>query len=292
MRWIFVVLATFAVACSGANGAPQRNVFQPVSQSDFTDDVIVALQDGGDVGCVKRLDAGGIQFGPDEDDCEAYALYTDNTYAKYIQEPERKDELIARLAAAGRALVKQGEDAFGLPDDYREALVVILRQKDYGTVETGGKAPLLVTRPFAGDLNMLLALDSATTLKPVTTELISASGLAVDELYDLAFANTRKRMGELEIAQDEGVEIVYAGTGLATGHLALPESCDMDTAPYYALVLDRDTYARAPDKPAGGARRLAEAARDIRATPNGFSSSLIHCSGGEWLAVDAARVLE
>jgi len=293
MRIFFNAFVFCLVACSLAESGLAEGGQTRLTQEQFTDEVIAALTAKDAVDCVRRTDEGSFTFGAGAEDCSERAMYTDNLYAAYLADADRKDELISRLVTVATNALEGGDQAADLPRDYHERLVVILRPSTYGTGILNGTPPLkLVMRPFAGDMSTILALDSADTLMPMTKPMLDQAELSEDDLYALAFVNTSRRIGPIENERDGDLEYVYAPSGLATGVLALPSSCMADTQPYYALVLDRDTYVSAPASAETGVSTLAAHVLKLQSANTGFSQSLMYCRYGTWSDADVKALVE
>ena len=292
MRLLFRILVLFIIACAPGISASRASAQELLTLEQFTDEVISVLKATGAVECVNRLDEGGFHYGTTPDDCENFAMFTDNIYNVYRAEPERKDDLISRLVNASVETLLSDDDFGRLPDDYQERLVVVLRPVDYGAPVLDSPPIELVMRPVAGDMAAMLAVDSADALMPLVPDMVEESDKPEDELYAMAYENTRQRMGRVEREKDGELEYVYAATGLATGILALPKSCTAKTKPYYAVVLDRDTFVRASGGARAGVGALARFVLDHRGQNTSFSETLMYCHNGEWSAADPAALAD
>jgi hypothetical protein len=141
-------------------------------------------------------------------------------------------------------------------------------------------------------MSIVLALDSADTLMPMTMPMLDQTELSEDDLFALAFVNTLRRMGPVQNERDGDLEYVYAPSGLATGKLALPSSCMADTQPYYALILDRDTYVSAPASAKTGVSVLAAYVLKLRGDTTSLSQSLMYCRDSKWIDADLKALVE
>lgn len=286
MRWIISAIGLMVAACSPADSDEHSVMREHLSRASFTQEAMSAVKANEQVACVEPIDDGSFSFGADSEDCQTHTFFTDNMYEAYLADPLAKDAVIARLVSVSVASLTD-QDKIGLmPDDFRERIVVLLRPAGYGESIPGVPAIPVVKKPFAGDMVVLLALDSPDSLAAVTKEMLGDIDTQESELYALAFENTRERVDELQIQTDKDIEFVSAVSGLATGHLSLPESCDADTAPYYAVVLDRDTYARTPASATKGVAALASYLVKARKQNAGFSQTLLSCDSGIWSAAD------
>lgn len=292
MRLLFRMFLVFLTACAPGTSDKQVSAQGLLTLEQFTDEVIRELRATGEIECVNRIDGGGFHYGATSGDCETFTMFTDNTYNAYKAEPERKDALISRLVNVSVEALLSADGIGSLPDDYQDRLVVVLRPTDYGAPVPDSPPIGLVMRPIAGDMAAMLAVDSADSLMPLLPDMVEESGKPEDELFALAYENTRQRMGRVEREKDGDLEYVYAATGLATGILALPKSCTAKTKPYYAVVLDRDTFVRSSEVAKAGVGALARFVLDHRGQNTSFSETLMYCHNGEWSAADAAALAD
>lgn len=275
-----VVLWIFAAAFGSFAWA------ETISRGAFTDDVIAALKSEGLASCVRRLDEGGFSVGADETDCDSLRIFTDNQYRAYLLDPENKSTYIGKLIAVARDALAVAEEGLAYPSDYMESLVVIVRPEDYGS-ELGTDAHKdLVSRPLAGTYRIFLAFDSPDRLMATGREGMPFIGMSDDELFELAAENTRNRMGAVSRTPEMGVIVVHAEGGLAPSLLALPETCAEEAQGYYALMLDGFTHAEVPEGETEAVTQLARIGMYNFIWQDSRYDTLLHCSGGNWVAAD------
>lgn len=265
---------------------------QPVSWGVFTDDVIAALKSEGLANCVRRLDEGGFSFGPDEDDCDGLRMFTENQYKAYLLDPENRCIYIDKLTNLARNVVASSADGKTYPADYMESLIVIVRPETYGS-ELGVDAPTdMTSRPLAGSYRIFLAFDFPDKLMATGLKGIPFAGMSEDDLFELAAENTRKRMGAVSRTPDMGVTLVHSEGSLSPSLLALPETCTEETPGYYALMLDGFTYAEVPEGAPEAVTQLARIGMYNFIWEDSRYDTLLHCSGGEWVAADMQALAE
>lgn len=265
---------------------------QPVSWGMFTDEVIASLKSEGIATCVRRLDEGGFSFGPDETDCDVFRVFTENQYKAYLLDPENKSIYIDKLTTLAQDVVASSADEESYPPDYMESLIVIVRPETYGS-ELGVDAPKdMTSRPLAGSYRIFLAFDFPDKLMVTGLKGIPFAGLSEDDLFELAAENTRKRMGAVSRTPDMGVTVVHSEGSLSPSLLALPETCTEETPGYYALMLDGFTYAEVPEGAPEAVTQLARIGMYNLIWEKRGYDTLLHCSGGAWVAADMQALAE
>lgn len=204
-------------------------------------------------------------------------------YIEYLRAPGDVEGVIGRVIAT----LSQDDSELAASVD---RLVVILRPPK-PTVDHGDLDDVrdLITRPFAGDLVQILAIDSAASLRYAEREDLQKLKLSEDEAWARGLANLKTRMGLLDVAPMEGAEdlIAVSGhSGLAPSALLLPGACAPGKNSLPILVLARHFFVHPVDGKAvtmGGFWRLAE----FEATsPEAFSRKVIACRDGQWATIE------
>lgn len=203
-------------------------------------------------------------------------------YIEYLRDPEQVEDVISRVIAT----LSQDDSELAANAD---RLVVILRPPE-PTVELGpAEAEGLLTRPFAGDLVQVLAIDSAASIRYADAEDLGELGMTEDQAWARALANLPVRMGELDVGPlEEAEDLIAVGneSGLAPSVLLLPGACDAGKSGLPILVLARHFFVQPADGTAetmGGFWRLAEFEKT---SPEAFSREVIACRDGRWATVE------
>lgn len=203
-------------------------------------------------------------------------------YIEYLRTPDHLDYVIDRMIAT----LKQDEAELA---PRPERLVVILRTKDT-QVELGPSKPVgVISRPFAGDLVQILAIDSPAAIQYAGKETLQALGMSEDQAWDRGLANLPERMGRLEVEPMEQIRQLTATSsesGLATSALLLPAACALGTNGKLVLILARHFFVQPrteDERTIAGFWRLA---RFELTNPEAYSRTVIACRDGRWAAVE------
>lgn len=133
-------------------------------------------------------------------------VYTGNAYGWYREEPERRDHFIG-------ILVRGSVLGDPMPEASLENLVAVIRPAEYA--DDG-----LLSRPFAGELVAIVALDSPEAIG--YPDWASLSSLAANEeaVWTAALANAERLRGDLEVTSThDGLVIVNSAQGVASSML-------------------------------------------------------------------------
>jgi len=203
-------------------------------------------------------------------------------YIEYLRRPEDVEEVIDRVIAT----LSQDEAELAANAD---RLVVILRPPR-PTVEFGPSDPgELISRPFAGDLIQVLAIDSAAAIRYAQPEDLREVGLSEDQAWARALANLPTRMGALEAGPMEDAEdliAVGADSGLAPSALLLPGACRPGENGPPVLVLARHFFVQPADEAGPTTAGFWRLARFEATSPEAFSRKVIACRDGRWATIE------
>ena len=263
-----------------------------LTQKAFTDEVIANIQSAEQARCVRRQDDGSFTFGPNEGDCDSVQIFTDNTYATYLDTPDDKVAHIELLISTALKIHGQIAQEGVLEAGFRENLVAIVRPESYLAMQTpdGSASAHLLSRPLAGDLHIILAHNEPELLRMAGDDLPTNAEMSESELFDIAFENSRKKMGEITAEVIDGVELRTAESSLISAELALPENCGAETSPYFAALIDRNVYMLAPaDQPVRIRSFLGRYTFELGARSI-LSPTILHCEGGRWTAVEPSAL--
>ncbi len=202
--------------------------------------------------------------------------YFGNVYQAYLKQPDQLDDLIANyihtLAQAAAAQAPQDTDI--------EKLVVLLRPQAY--IEVAGDE--LITRPFTGDMCMVLMEDSSTSLRSIKAEDLSPIGLTEEDAFERALENLHHMIGPLTTEDLSGMKFVTAESGLALGQPIL-EARQTNAPPKAIFIHDRNAYFEVTlDTPEAG-EMLLQYADALMAREETFSNMVLFFEEGEWRAV-------
>ena len=249
-----------------------------LSQNDFREALISRLQTQSDTPvCAHDLADGGFRAGPSADNCEYYA-YVDTTYASYVVAPDRLDEILDNEATRLLQVIEGGVDETGFED----RLVVQLRPNSFLTTTSGEHDDAMVTRRFTQDLVAVLMLDSAETISVVDEDQLVEFGLTEDDAFDLAIANTRDRMGNVNVNTYKTLEVLSSDNGLITGELWLPETCNAQSRDAVYFVYDYNGVLKADRNNVIGISNLLSMARGMVNQGKSATDSVVSCSSGKW----------
>jgi hypothetical protein len=203
-------------------------------------------------------------------------------YRSYVSDPGDLAFYVGKLVGpAGEGL--KALDGQGAPLD-RNRLVVLLRPDAYLKSAEESRVEI-VWRPFAGDMIAVLAQEDQGMFRYHPKQDLAAAGLNEVDAWALALDNLRKQHGSMQRTPNQaGAEHVTAPSGVATGFLALPESCQVDGPDYDAHVVDRDSYFRADLGKPDASPMLAGYVAELLASPPVYSSNLLSCLDGHWYA--------
>lgn len=205
------------------------------------------------------------------------------SYEYYEKDPERSEEIIEGLIATLQ------DEAGGTPAS-RGNLVIVVRPVG-AKVEFGDGQTISLSRPFAGDLIQILAVDSENSIRYAGRDDLTKLKLTEAEAWRLGLSNLSARMGKLETIPLEGIEGllgVGSESGLGPSALLGPPPCGPGSERpegQLVLVMARDFFAvPANDQPASLAVFWAMAKHEA-ASPEAFSRTAITCKGGRWIPI-------
>lgn len=268
------ILVALTIGVSGVGPAAAQEV--AIAPAQFRDDVAALLRAERPDLCIRVVDEWTLHFGESEEACEHF-LAIDNMYREYLSDPGRLEDLQSRLARSGIAIMS-GRDM----SNFANRLVVVLRPAGYAAFDDRFE---VVSRSFAGDLIAVMMLDSELTLSAVNPENLVEHDMSADEGFALAEINLRERMGDVVIESVDGMEVVGAESGLATGLLWLSESCTPQSEGSRALVFDRNTYVMVgqDDEANTAFDRVAGA---IISGGGSLSGTILSCNQGTWMGAE------
>ena len=167
-----------------------------------------------------------------------------------------------------------------------ETLLVIVRPRAYVTSRAGEPAQL--TRPLAGDMAAIVALDLPDSYAmPAAAKLREALKLDDGAIWARALANTKARIPfpPRELAKGRIAEI-QSGKGLASSLLlddAFWDSPELTrNGPIVVAPFARDDLLVALLSDTESVARLRKLMADVRDDPNGLTNDVIVRRNGQW----------
>ena len=250
---------------------------QAVSFATYRDAYIAALEASGMTDIRQEPgDAGTLTFKtPDGGEMKAFL---DNGFRQYVENPGQLHEIVGRFVRIATG---------GSPDATApltaDRLVALLRPSTM-TKDFPPESPP-VSRPFAGDLIEIIAIDGKETLRYANTNDLNALGLAADAAFSLAESNVLTRIGAIDEASDSGITITAADSGLATGLPVTPGYCAAGKPDRIYLLVDRQHFLSVLADDEAAARLLRQVRTAMVADQATMSSKLVKCSNGVWESV-------
>jgi len=200
----------------------------------------------------------------------------------YCQAPEELDRLVAQLAGAVEA---QSEVATIV------ALRVLIRPDTY-LMALGHEDDTQLSRPLAGDLYALVAIDSPNAVSfPVASKLRADLGLDDAAIWAHAVENTRSKLPHLELPPPREVCVIICEEGEATGLLALESDwrrLDEETDDgILVLPAEKNVLCMISGFDAEAMPALREIIDIAKASPDHLSSTPLTRRDGRWIeAID------
>lgn len=270
-------LAAALVACG-----PPANAEAEMSPKAFRELFIARVQTALPGTRIKRVDDQTLEITAPGKARDRASLRM--AYIEYLRSPDDVEGVI------GRVIATLSQDDSEL-DANVDRLVVILRPSrptvDHGYLDDVSD---LISRPFAGDLVQILAIDSAASIRYANSQDLQKLRLNEEQAWARGLTNLKTRLGPLEAGPLEGIEgliAVSGDSGLAPSVLLLPGACDHGKSGLPILVLARHFFVQPADGAAvtmGGFWRLAEF-EDT--SPEAFSRKVIACREGQWATIEA-----
>jgi len=260
----------------------------PQSISEFRDRMAAAAV-AATTGQTEVVDKGAFKLkraGADE-----LQINVDNAYARYLEAPDDIDGII-------ELYVRTMLDADIATGDLAQ-LIVIVRPVDYfpGSNKRAAAQPPanrpIQSRPMAGDLTYLLAIDSPTTIRTATTDDLARWQIDAATAWNRATANIKARMGPLvsiRLGDSNGATGIGADSGLAPSMLADSNFCGAaapDGSPkgVVVLVISRESFLFGVPADAGSMQLFWAATKRLIGEDSSLSKTPLSCRGGKWETV-------
>lgn len=144
-----------------------------------------------------------------------------NAYAAYVQEPDRRDEIITLYVDSSLRL---------LVDDLKidpARIIPVIRSRTFTPVVEAEKRPassdVVLFEPLGPDLAIVYAEDWPSDLRFFTAKLFQAASIERARLRALAIENLRRIVGDVEFRDYGGTYVLTADGANEAGLILLPE---------------------------------------------------------------------
>lgn len=148
--------------------------------------------------------------------------YLDNAYAAYVQEPDRRDEIIA--AHVDSSLRNLADDDLRI-DPAR--IIPVIRSRTFTPVGEAEKDPaasdVVLFEPLGPDLAIVYAEDRPEDLRFFTAKYFEKASIDRTRLRALAVENLRRIVGDIEVRDYGGTYALAADGANEVGLILLPE---------------------------------------------------------------------
>ena len=214
---------------------------------------------------------------------DASSLYVGNAYERYLNDPGTLETIVSQMART--ALVADASISVT-----PESLVVLIRPIDYVTQPGLDKLKFL-TRPFAGDFIEIVAVDGEETFQMTAADQITP--LFPDEAaaWTRAEANTRAKMGRMDIeAMEPGVWTVTNESSLALNLVDQPDTWAVHglkmTGDPVAVFMQRNLLLLADGGDKERLERLAMFVKQVAGDPEIMSTTIFTRHNGVWSVLE------
>ena len=214
---------------------------------------------------------------------EALSLYVGNAYERYVNDPEALDAIVSQMART-TLTVDTSMSAT------QESLVVLIRPASYVSQPGFDKLEFL-TRPFAGDLIEIVAVDGEETFQMTPADRITSLFPNVAAAWARAEANTRAKMGQMDIeAMEPGVWTVTNESSLALNLVDQPDTWAVHglkiTGDPVAVFMQRNLLLLADGGDKERLERLAMFVKQVAGDPEIMSTTIFTRHNGVWSVLE------
>jgi hypothetical protein len=211
------------------------------------------------------------------------SVFVGNAYERYLNQPDALETIIGQMA---RTALENDKLAAATQDN----LVVLIRPIDYITQPSFEKIKFL-TRPFAGDFIQIVAVDGEETFQMIAADQITP--LFADEAaaWARAEANTRMKMGRMEIdTLEPGVWTITNASSLALNFVNQPDTWRIHgvtmTGDPVAVFSQRNLLLLADGGDKDRLKRVATFVDQIAGDPEIISTTLFIRHDGVWSVLE------
>ena len=222
-------------------------------------------------------------FPPGSKPDDGVSLFIGNAYQRYLNKPEQLETIVGQMA---RSALGDNDLAAVTP----ESLVVLIRPMDYVT-QPGAENFKLLTRPFAGDFIEIVAVDGEETFTMTPADKIMPLFPDVAAAWARAEANTRAKMGRMEIETLEpGVWTITNESSLALNFVTQPETWKIHgvtmTGDPVAVFSQRNLLLLADGGDKDRLERVAMFVDQIAGDPEIISTTMFIRHDGVWSVLE------
>ncbi len=211
------------------------------------------------------------------------SMFIGNAYERYLNKPEALETIVGQMA---RTVLATNDPAAVTKED----LVVLIRPIDYVT-QPGFEKIKFLTRPFAGDFIEIIAIDGEETFQMTPADKITP--LFPDEAaaWARADANTRTKMGRMEIdALEPGVWTITNESSLALNFVNQPDTWKIHgitmTGDPVAVFSQRNLLLLADGGDKDRLERVAAFVDQLAGDPEIISTTLFIRHDGVWSVLE------
>ncbi len=214
---------------------------------------------------------------------DGMSVFLGNAYERYLNDPEALETIVGQITRTALAA------DLSAPVD-KDRLVVLIRPVDYVTQPGFDKIKFLI-RPFAGDFIKIVAIDDPETFRMGSADDVRPLFADDDALWAQAEANTRARMGKLEIDELEpGVWTVTNDTSLALNFAEQPDLWRVHgvavTGDPVVVFLQRNLLLLVDGGDKDRVQRAATFASQLAGEPEIISTTMFTRHNGVWSVLE------
>lgn len=211
------------------------------------------------------------------------SIFIGNAYDRYLNQPDALETIVGQMA---RLALEKDQFAKVTQDN----LVVLIRPVDYVT-QPGFEKFKFLTRPFAGDFIQLIAVDGKETFQMTDADQIRSLFPDDEAAWARADANTREKMGRMEIdTLEPGVWSITNQSSLALNFVNQPDTWTTHgvtmTGDPVAVFSQRNLLLLADGGDKDRLERVATFVDQIAGDPEIISTTLFIRHDGVWSVLE------
>ncbi len=256
-----------------------------LAAKQFRDIVAAKIESIHPKACIEVEDDWTLSIGANKTTCGDLILSIDNSYEMYRQQQDDLDRFVNNLVSTATDALNSLSSSHH--KHKKEQLSIVLRNKSYlDYLNQEEKSPnRSVWKPFFGDLIALMVINESKSVGSASFKDISDMQLDEKSAWKTASNNLRNNVGKLDKEYLEGLTLVYAQSGFATGLLWLPEACIKENEPFFAMVISRHSYVYANANATIAQTTLLNFAGNLVAAKESLSENILLCEQGNWQAL-------
>ena len=211
------------------------------------------------------------------------SMFIGNAYQRYLNKPEQLETIVGQMARAALGNTDQVEVT-------PESLVVLIRPMDYVT-QPGFEKFKMLTRPFAGDFIEIIAVDGEETFLMTSADKVTPLFPDVAAAWARAEANTRAKMGRMEIdTLEPGVWTITNQSSLALNFVDQPDTWAVHgvtmTGDPVAVFSQRNLLLLVDGGDKDRLKRVAMFVDEIAGDPEIISTTMFTRHNGVWSVLE------